>query len=134
MSYTKLLMALPLAALFAALLVHAPARASEGQEGMVVVRDPLTGELRAPTPAERKALNASPKASLRSAAPAAAPQAIVNPDGSRKVRLGERGQVYEVIRRAPDGKLTEQCVQGEDAASRALARPATSEEARHEDR
>ncbi|GAB3471374.1 hypothetical protein GCM10027321_43150 [Massilia terrae] len=127
MHYTKLLMALPLAALFAALMAHAPARA---QEGMVVARDPLTGELRAPTPAERKALNASPKASLRAAAPVA-PQAIVNPDGSRKVRLGERGQVYEVVRRAPDGKLTGQCVQGEDAAGRALAKPV---EARDEDR
>lgn len=127
MPYPKLLMALPLTALFAALLAHAPVRA---QEEMVVVRDPVTGELRAPTPAERKALTAASKASLRTAAPVA-PQAIRNPDGSRKVRLGERGQVYEVVRRAPDGTLTKQCVHSEDAANRALAKP---QEARHEDR
>jgi hypothetical protein len=127
MPYPKLLMALPLAALLATLLAPAPVRA---QEEMVVVRDPLTGELRAPTPAERKALAAAPNAALRTAAPLA-PQAIRNADGSRKVRLGERGQVYEVVRRAPDGTLAGQCVHGAQAASRALAKPA---EARHEDR
>ncbi len=130
MPYQKLMMALPLAALFAAILAHAPARA---QDGMVVVRDPVTGQLRAATPAEQKALTAAPQGALRTAAPAA-PQAIRNADGSFKVRLGQRGQVYEVLTRAPDGKLTGQCVHGDEAAERALAQAATSREARHEDR
>ncbi|MGZ5201702.1 MAG: post-PEP-CTERM-1 domain-containing protein [Telluria sp.] len=137
MAHAKLLMALPLAALFAAVALHAPARASDGQEGMVVVRDPQTGQLRAPTPAERKALTAGPAASLRAAAPVSslAPQVVRNPDGSRKVKLGQRGLVFDVVTRAPDGRLTEQCVQGEDAASRAVKQPATQQqEPRHEDR
>ncbi len=134
MGHAKLLMALPLAALVAVATLHTPARA---QEGMVVVRDPQTGQLRAPTPAERQALTRGPAASLRAMAPSAsmAPQVVRNPDGSRKVTLGQRGQVFEVVTRAPDGKLTEQCVQGEDAASRALQQPATQhQEPRHEDR
>jgi hypothetical protein len=134
MAYPNLLMALPLAALFAAATLHTPAHA---QEGMVVVRDPQTGQLRAPTPAERQALTRGPAASLRAMGPAVplSSQVVRNPDGSRKLKLGQRGQVFEVVTRTPDGKLTEQCVQGEDAASRALQQPATPhQEPRHEDR
>jgi hypothetical protein len=134
MPHAKLLMALPLAALVAGLTMHAPARA---QEGMVVVRDAQTGQLRAPTPAEHKALTGGATASLRAKAPVASlsSQVVRNPDGSRKLKLGQRGQVFEVVTRTPDGKLAEQCVQGEEAASRALQQPATQhQEPRHEDR
>jgi hypothetical protein len=136
MLHAKLVMALPLAALFAAVL-HAPARASDGQEGLVVVRDPQTGQLRAPTAAERKALTSGPAASLRAQAPVSslASQVVRNPDGSKKLKLGQRGLVFEVVTRTPEGKLTEQCVQGEEAAGNALKQPAThQQEPRHEDR
>jgi hypothetical protein len=135
MQNPKLLMALPLAALFAAVAMQAPAHA---QEGMVVVRDPQTGQLRAPTAAEHKALTSSgPAASLRAQALVAplAQQVVRLPDGSRKLNLGQRGLVFDVITRAPDGHLTEQCVQGDEAASRALRQPASQQqEPRHEDR
>ena len=133
MANAKLLMALPLAAL-AAISLHGPARA---QEGMVVVRDPQTGQLRAPTAAERQALTRGPAPSLRAQAPVSqlSSQVVRNPDGSRKVKLGQRGQVFEVVTRAPDGHLAQQCVQGEEAASRALRQSAPhQQEMRHEDR
>jgi hypothetical protein len=132
MPHEKLLAALPLAALFAAvMMMHSPAHAA-GQEGLVVVRDPQTGQFRAPTPAEMKALApAAPALGMRTVPQAAI---VTNPNGTRSVRLGEASQVYEVVHRAPDGKLVQQCVQGEQGAERALAQPATHEEPRHEDR
>jgi hypothetical protein len=131
----KLIAALPLAALFAAMVLHSPARAA-GQDGMVAVRDPQTGQMRAPTAAELQALAPAPVATLRAQVPLSS-MVVTNPNGSRSLRLGERGQIYSVVKRAPDGKLVEQCVQGEDAASRALtqAAPASNnQEHRHEDR
>jgi hypothetical protein len=131
----KFLAALPLAALFAAILLHSPARAA-GQDAMVVVRDPQTGQMRAPTAAELKALAPAPIAALRAQAPLSS-MVVTNPNGSRTLRLGDRGQVYSVVQRAPDGKLAEQCVQGEQAANQALAQPAparTHQENGHEDR
>jgi hypothetical protein len=134
MSNQKLLAALPLAALFAALMMHQPAHAG-GQEGMVVVRDPQTGQMRAPTAQEMQALHPLPKASLRAQAPLSS-LVVTKPNGSRALRLGERGLVYSVVRRAPDGSLAEQCVQGQEAASKALAQPAPAshKEHSHEDR
>ena len=90
-----------------------------GQEGMVVVRDPQTGRMRAPTADELKALRAQTPAS---ASPRAgqAPRAVSRPDGAHGVRLGERRMVYDVVTRAPDGKLTRRCVDGEAGVARAL--------------
>lgn len=77
------------------------------QDGMTVVRDPETGKLRAPTAAELRAMHArQPQA--RSVAPP--PQSSVRPDGTRVLNLGERGMVYSVVKRAPDGTLTRHCV------------------------
>jgi hypothetical protein len=53
------------------------------------------------------------------------------------VRVGERAQVFSVVTRGPDGKLAEQCVEGEQAAAKALAQPVPArhtKEPRHEDR
>jgi hypothetical protein len=131
----RLLIALPLAALFAAVVMHSPAHAA-GQDGMVAVRDPQTGQLRAPTPDEMKALapvrsaGVSPKVPLSSLV-------VTKPNGARTLRLGELGQVYSVVSRGADGKLAEQCVQGEEAVARALAQAAADshqQEPRHEDR
>ncbi len=134
MQNNKLLAALPLAALFAAIIGMQPATAAEPQEGMVVVRDPKTGKLRAPTPAEARALQAQ-----RPPTPQLAPtqpQLVTRPDGSRQVRLGERGQVYSVVTRDGSGKLHEHCVHGEAAADKALRQegqaPANHKEPRHE--
>jgi hypothetical protein len=118
--------------------MHAKAQDGEpGQEGMVVVRDPQTGKMRAPTPEELRALRA--KAPPPAAALAGAPQqpkTLTRRDGARGVRLGEKTLVYDVVTRGEDGKLSSQCVQGEAAAQDALQHPANAEhkEHRHEAR
>jgi hypothetical protein len=135
----KILAAVALPALLAVSALAMPAVAA-GQEGMVVVRDAQTGQMRPPTPAELKALQPQQGSMAKSAAPLRlAPQAIVaRKDGTRQLHLGDRAMVYSVVTRAADGKLVEQCVQGESAAQRALAQPATpnqhNEEHSHETR
>ncbi|KGF80019.1 hypothetical protein IA69_20560 [Massilia sp. JS1662] len=111
MSKEKLLTIGTLAALcvLAAFSMHANAA---GQESMVVVRDPLTGQLRAPTADELKELRAKTPATTGLAAPRT-PATITRRDGARGVRLGEKDMVYEVVTRGPDGKLTSECVHGE---------------------
>jgi len=103
------------------------------QQGMIVVRDAQTGQLRAPTAAEARALAPSP---AMSAAMRATPPALVaRPDGSKQVKLGERGLVYSVVTRGADGKLHDQCVQGAAAAEKAVHAPASAahnEEHRHD--
>ncbi|WP_036165848.1 post-PEP-CTERM-1 domain-containing protein [Massilia sp. 9096] len=98
------------------------ARAAD-QEGMVVVKDAVTGKMRAPTPEEMRALRAAtpggaPDAAMGAARPSAA-ASLSRSDGARGVRIGESRMVYEVVTRGPDGKLSSQCVQGLDAAERA---------------
>jgi len=90
-----------------------------GQEGMVVVRDPQTGRMRAPTADELKALRAQTPASASLRA-GQAPRAVSRPDGAHGVRLGERHLVYDVVTRAADGTLTRRCVDGEAGVARAL--------------
>ena len=129
MSYKKLLAVLPCAALWAALPPKAGAQAptqgdqqaqqpQPGQQGMVVVRDAQTGQLRAPTAAEMRAL-APQRALARMNAPPQ-PAMVAHPGGSRHVRLGERGLVYSVVKRGADGTLHEQCVHGAAAAEKAV--------------
>ena len=104
-----------------------------GAQGLTVVRDAETGRLRAPTPDEMRALQRTGPAAL--AAPPQ-PTMITGTDGRRHVQLGERGLVYSVVTRSPDGKLDQQCVHGAAAAGRALAQPApgADQEARHDHR
>jgi hypothetical protein len=140
MSKQKMMTLSMLAALcvLASLSMHAKAQErKEGQEGMVVVRDPQTGKMRAPTPEELRQLRA--KAPRAAAAVAGAPQEgkqLSRRDGARGVRLGEKSLVYDVVTRGADGKLSEQCVQGEAAAQDAMQHPANAEhkEHRHEAR
>lgn len=113
MSSKKMLAALPLAAM--CLMPHHAS--AQDQQGMVVARDAQTGQLRAPTPAESRAL--APKSTTSMTAPAM-PSLVTHPSGARGVRLGERGLVYSVVTRDSDGKLSDQCVHGEGAADKAL--------------
>jgi hypothetical protein len=100
-------------------------------QGLTVVRDAETGRLRAPTPTELRALQSQGPAAL---APPSNPTMITGADGRRHVQLGERGLVYSMVTRGPDGKLDQHCVQGADAAGRALAQSASgaAQEARHD--
>lgn len=124
----KLMFFLPVAALAALASPTAAAQEAQresapspspSQQGMVVVRDAETGQLRAPTSAEARALHPRTNASAaREAAPA--PRIIIGPGGGRSVQLGERQMVYSVVTRDAEGKLAEQCVHGEHAAERAV--------------
>ena len=123
MSYKKLLTILPCAAIWVALPPKAKAHQEQaqqqaGQQGMVVARDPQTGELRAPTPAESRALAAQPASSAMRAP--SQPMLVTHPGGAKHVRLGEQGLVYSVVKRGADGKLSEQCLHGEAAAEKAV--------------
>lgn len=120
-----------LAALLAAGAFGAPPPARAQEQGMVVARDALTGQLRNATPAEVKALRAQQPAPDQSARAAAASAVTVRADGTRVKRLGERAMVYSVVARAPDGTLGMQCVKGEDAANAALAQPAPAAQPEH---
>jgi hypothetical protein len=133
MSNQKLIAALPLAAMFATAILHTPPVAAAGQQGMVAARDPQTGELRTPTAQEMKELAAQRPATLAPPAPAVV---VKRADGTRQVRLGERGLVYSVVTRDAGGKLAQQCVTGERSAEGALTQSAHThnEEHRHEDR
>jgi hypothetical protein len=118
----------------AALCVPASAQDAAPAPGMVVVRDAQTGQLRTPTPAEMRALQPAPSASMRAQAQ---PSMVTGPGGRRSVRLGERHMVYSVVKRDAEGKLGEQCVHGVHAAERAAQgaaepAPAKQEEHRHE--
>lgn len=94
-------------------------------QGMVVVRDAASGELRAPTAAEFQALQAaSPVAKARSAA--ATPKASVAKNGTRKVQVGTDSLVYAMTTRDADGQLHEACVQGDAAAQAALRNVAST--------
>ena len=121
----KLMCFLPLAALAlpACAQQASPKQTESGQvesrQGMVVVRDADTGQLRAPTPAEAQALH--PRTNVSAAAAAApAPKMVVGPSGRRSVQLGEGQMVYSVVTRGADGKLAEQCVHGTHAAEHAV--------------
>jgi hypothetical protein len=129
MSNQKFIKASALAALCAGTVMALPHARAAGQEGMVVVRDQQTGELRAPNAAEAAALLG--KQGLQRQA---AQQRVesVGPGGSRKVQLGKSALVYTVVTRDGDGKLAEQCVSGEQAAHDAMTHPTPAKEHDHE--
>lgn len=82
---------------------------ASSQQGLTVVRDAETGELRAPSSAEAEALQA------QAATPAARrpqPTVVTGADGRESVYLGSSRLVYAVVRRGPDGKVDHQCVDG----------------------
>ena len=91
------------------------ALAQDAPAGMTAVRDPQTGQLRPATAAELRALGAAQLA-LRPAA--AAGPVKLRSDGRREVHLGEASLVQATVRRDADGKLTMDCVQGEDDHAR----------------
>jgi hypothetical protein len=132
MSRQKMMTLTMLAALCVLASVTMHAKAQDDQKGMVVVRDPQTGKMRAPTPEELRALRAKappPAASLNGTT--SAPQNLTRRDGAKGVRLGEKTLVYDVVTRGEDGKLSSQCVHGEDAAREAMQHPANAEQKEH---
>ena len=97
----------------------ATAAPASGSANMVVTRDPVTGEIRNATAAERAALFAG---RAPQAAPAA-PQIVVLPDGTEMMRLGEDAMSYAIATVSSDGTVTQTCVHGKDAATAAFTAP-----------
>jgi hypothetical protein len=117
----------------AALALSSSALAAENL-GMKVVRDATTGELRAPTADEFKAMQAH-EDSLRTSAKtqplgmlskSVAPQMAHMKNGATKLELLDDTLVYSVVQRAADGSLNMQCVTGADAANKAVNSQQTS--------
>lgn len=113
----------------AAATLAMPAAADTGQQGMIIVRDPVSGQLRAPTAAEFQELQrqaARVRASADKGAADPALQVTHKPDGTQRVLLRDKGMVYSVVTRDARGTLQRQCVDAAGAAA-ALERPATGE-------
>ncbi len=89
-------------------------------QGVTVVRDAQTGQLRAPTAEEFKVLQ---EQAARQAAqsgrnePDTASIVVIHPNGARSVRLGERGMVYATATRDANGQVHTDCVQGKAGAA-----------------
>jgi hypothetical protein len=94
---------------------------------MVVFVDPVTGQIRQPDAAEIGALTGVGSSNARTAltAPTPAPNMISGPGGAVGVRLGDDSLSYMVVTRTPDGKLAEDCVTGEKAASAVVSKGVT---------
>lgn len=111
-------------------LASPPALAA-AEAGMRAARDAKTGQVRAPTAEESKTLDAA-AAKLRSAKGSARvgmasgkldPQPITHADGTVEQELDASTMSYSVARRNADGTLERVCVQGNEAAAKAMKAP-----------
>jgi hypothetical protein len=119
----------PLAAAYAVAALLAASAASAA----TVARDPVTGELRAPTATEAQALSqpaSSGRAGLKAAQPRGLlsgrvnPQPIQHADGSVEHELDESSLSFSVATRNSDGSINQACVTGPEAAAAAMKAPA----------
>ncbi len=99
----------------------APATAEAVEaDGMIAVRDAVTGQLRAPTAEEAAALQAKAQASkstrARALSATAAPVGRTNAYGATSFRPAPENISYSVVTRNADGTLSTTCVQGQDKA------------------
>lgn len=113
-----------------------PALAAE--EGMRIARDPETGQLRAPSHEEIKALEAQERAAAakagRNTTMRLAPPTIqIKANGAKRAQLDESHMTYSVMKRRADGTLAMECVTGHEAAHQALATPATAQHSKEHD-
>lgn len=117
----------------AALVAMSPSMAA-GAPAMRVVRDPVTGQLRAPTASEFKAMQAREardRAASRVVTPAPVPLRAAN--GAVGYRVGDRFLSYSVAKRSADGTVSLDCVTGAEAANQLLNAPQSSTAAIHEE-
>lgn len=99
--------------------------AAPAGDALTVVRDKETGQLRAPTAAELSNMQRRAEAlqSARVGAAPAAQQPLLrsHASGARSARLTPDFSSYSVVRKNADGSLDQTCVQGHEAALKALA-------------
>lgn len=112
----------PAVAMAAMAVVAGAPLAVSASENAQVVRDAETGQLRAPTAEEAKALRA---AGGRAAASASGQREIRHKNGTVEMVLDNSTLMYSVARRNADGSITQACVQGEDKAQAATQAPAS---------
>ena len=94
---------------------------------MIIVKDPVTGELRAPTAQEIEALrSASPTPKLSVGGQPTSVEKLLS--GRVRARLGPEYMRFSVVRKNPDGTVSMDCVPGSklDGALNASARTAKS--------
>jgi len=100
-----------------------PAASEEAAQGMIAVRDPVTGQLRAPTADELATMQAKSQAAQAAKSPrmralAVAPSQPVrmHASGARGLRMTDEQASYSVVTRNADGSLSSTCVQGKEQA------------------
>jgi hypothetical protein len=97
--------------------------------GMIVGKDPETGRIGKPTPAQRAEIERA--AALASPALDRSGEGLTvvhRPDGSKIVDLQGRFQEYTVVRIGPDGKKSQVCVQGPDVEAALTGSPESETE------
>jgi hypothetical protein len=109
----------------AALLAPLASAQAQTQSGIRIFRDPVTGQLRAPSAdealvldkleADAKVASGAVPLGLISGAPVTGPVRLSN--GTIMLELDESSLTYSVMTRGSDGKLTMQCVTGSKAAT-----------------
>lgn len=89
----------------------ASAQPNSVSPGMVVSRDPVTGELRAPTPEDMAALQAAAARDAKGASAKVAPLRSERlPNGAVVTTLDDSTMVYSVATVGADGKVQRACV------------------------
>ncbi len=113
------------AALAVAAFTLSPA-VQAADQGLRVFRDPVTGQLRAPTAAEVKALEAAaPKSAAKSGALGVNtrtlnPKPIRHANGAVEQELTDNDMSYSVATRNADGSANLYCVTGADTAAKVM--------------
>lgn len=94
-------------------------------EAATVVRDAETGQLRAPTAAEAKALRdqAARTGGGTASSAVVGQRQIRHKDGTVEMQLDGSSMMYTVAQRHADGSITRACVQGEDQAKAIAGAP-----------
>ena len=113
----------PLATAVLAAAFAASSALAAGESGMTVTRDAETGQLRAPTASEMKALEAARKPSSSRAA--TTPVEVRYADGTVGLTLGDDHMMYSIARVNAQGKVERVCVQGVEASLQAMKAPAS---------
>lgn len=93
--------------------------------GQVAVRDAATGQLRAPTASEMKALQAAAPTGVHTMKAGATKQKH-HKSGATGARLNDSFMSYSVMVKQPDGKLAEYCFSSQEDAEAAVAAPASA--------
>ncbi len=97
-----------------------PAPAVQSADALTVVRDPVTGELRAATGEEQAALQQKANAGKRlRQGTAVQPQQKFHASGARGTRVTDEFLSSSVVTRLPDGSLQKQCFDSHGAADSA---------------